>query len=469
MTTPTTTAPPAVDEATLRRHTALGDTFAVLRTALRLLGRHWPVLIALSLAGFAARHALLMASVKASDLNRFLAVLVFALVPASMLVSMLLMMQVVRSSLPDLVPTNKSGDRDALFLHFAGVFVPFLAVYAAYDFIDEDRRNFYYEVWYDATSQGFATGDLSLMDTSSRLPTGASITMAVVIGAAILARMLFGVVTRRAKGNLAVGIARSYLEATWVSLTALSLNGIGNDIYFWLLERRLWVWLDAAAHTAASWFGPFSPAAQRVVEWFEGILGSIDSVFLIPVAWLTIGCIVYGRELVSPPRVQGGQARWRRMSRVLRAVVTPIRNGVDDRFGPMVRGFRMLKLAGLRTMLLFCLAFVVAQALPEWLWELERVIIGPQDLNAVWVPLSGPLSSVNEAIGLIVTICLVTAAVDHVRRVSPPPPPPPPKPASPPVDTQPEVAGELEWPAYLHGDGLDTDGREEKNRGGILT
>ena len=68
-------------------------------------------------------------------------------------------------------------------------------------------------------------------------------------------------------------------------------------------------------------------------------------------------------------------------------------------------------------MLLFCLAFVVAQSIPEWLWELERWIIGPQDLSAVWVPVSGPLSSFNESIGLILTICLVTAAVDYVLRV----------------------------------------------------
>jgi len=288
--------------------------------------------------------------------------------------------------------------------------------------------------------------------------------MAVIIGSAVLVRLLFGLATQRAKGNLAVGFSRAYLEATWVSLAALSFTQIGNDVYFWLIGRQVWGWIDTAAHTVADLFGPLSPAAHKVVVWFWEILGSIDLVFIIPIAWLTIGCVIYGHDLVSPPRSEREAAvlkRWERVPGPIRTLLIPARNGADDRFGPMVRGFRLLKLAGLRTMLLFCLAFVVAQSLPEWLWELERLIVGPQDLDAVWVPLSAPLGTVNEGIGLIATICLVTAAVDHVLRVAPPP-------ASSAADVQPDVAGKLELPAYLYGDGLDAGGREEKSRGGVL-
>lgn len=329
-------------------------------------------------------------------------------------------------------------------------------------------------MWFDETlNNPEIFTNPSSVSTADRLPQGASLTMAIIIGSAILVRALFGLVTRRAQGNLAVGISRGYLEASWLALTALSFTNIGNDIYLWLLERRMWVWLDTAAHTVASWFGPLSPAAHKVVEWFGTILGSIDTVFIIPIAWLTIGFVVYGHELVSPPRTEREAAvlkRWQRVPKPVRATLIPLRNGVDDRFGPMVRGFRLLKAAGLRTMLLFCLAFVVGQAVPEWLWELERLIVGPQALDAVWIPLSGPLSTINEAIGLMLTICLVTAAVDHVLRVTQPPAAAVDRPAEPSsVDVQPDVAGELKYPAYLYGDGLDSGGRDEKNRGGVLT
>jgi hypothetical protein len=435
------------------------------------------VLLALALAGFAARRALLMASVKASALSSTFAVLVFALVPISMLVAMLLMMRVVRSSLPGLMPNNGTGGRDHFFAHIAGVFVPFLAVYAAYDYFNEDRRDFLYEVWFDEINNPEIFDNPSAIGTADRLPPGASLTMGLIIGSALLVRLLFGLITQRAKGNLAVGFSRAYLEATWVALAALSFTGILNDGYFWLLERRVWGWIDTAAHAVADLFGPLSPAAHKVVEWFGTILGSIDSVFLIPVAWLTIGCVIYGRELVALSSDQQAAVlkRWERFPRPVRALLIPVRNGTDDRFGPMVRGFRLLKLAGLPTMLLFCLAFVVAQALPEWLWELERLIVGPQDLDAVWVPLSGPMSSFNEAVGLVVSICVVAAAVDHVLRVAPQAfavPPDEPSAVSPvgssAADVKPDVAGKLELPAYLYGDGVDAGGRDEKGRGGIL-
>jgi hypothetical protein len=237
-----------------------------------------------------------------------------------------------------------------------------------------------------------------------------------------------------------------------------------------MADRRLVAWINESTDFATSLFGPLSPAAERVVGWFGEIIGSVNAVFIVPLAWLTIGCVIYGHELVSPPRSVAELAalqRWQRLPAPARAILIPLRNGADDRFGPMVRGFRLLRHAGLRTMLLFCLAFVVAQSLPEWLWEVERLIIGPQDLGSVWMPLSGPMSTFNECVGLMLTICLVTAAVDYVLRVPPPAPVEPPAARSP-ADVQPDVVGELSYPSYLYSDGLGVGGREEQNRGSVL-
>ena len=464
MTTPTAGSTPA-------HHSAFGDTFAVVRCALRLLWRHWPVLIALALAGFAARQGLLMASVKASALSPVVAVLVFALIPVSMLVAMLLMMRVVRTSLPESTPIKLADDRSAFLTRIASVLVPFLAVYAAYDYFVDDKQSFLYEVWFDETlNNPDLFNNPAAVNVRERLPIDFNLTMAIVIGSAIGLRLLFGLASRRAQGNLFLGFSRGYLEATWISLTALSFERIFVPVEGWVLDRRLAVWVVQSIDFMTSLFGPLSPAADRVVEWFGEILGSADAVLIVPFAWLTIGCVIYGHELVSPPRSGSEMAthqRWQRLPSPVRAVLLPLRNGADDRFGPMARGFRLLRHAGLRTMLLFCLAFVVAQSLPEWLWELERLIIGPQDLGSVWIPLSGPMSTLNESIGLMLTICLVTAAVDYVLRVPPPAPPSSPEPQSPP-DVQPDVAGELGYPSYLYGDGLGVGGRDEQNRGSVL-
>lgn len=458
------------------RPSAIGGSLVVVRSALRLLWRHWPVLIALALAGFVARQGILMLSVEASELSSSLALLVFALVPVSMLVPMLLMMRVVRRSLPESTPLKLPGDRDAFLAHIASVLVPFLAVYAAYDYFKEDGQSFLYEIWFDETINN---PDLftnpSSVDTAARIPGTFNLSLAIVIGSAIGGRILLGIAARNRPGNLAIGFSRGYLEATWLSVTAISFHKIFIPTEEWFFSRQLWAWVDTAVAHFASLFGPLGPATRAVADWLGQILTSVDAVLIVPFAWLTIGCVIYGHDLISPKRSGTEDAvlqRWQRLPAPVRGLMVPLRNGADERFGPMVRGFAMLKQAGLRPLLLFCLAFVVAQSVPEWLWEIQRWIIGPQDLNAVWVPVSGPLSSFNESIGLILTICLVTAAVDYVLRVpgnAEPAPTPPAPPHSPVADAEPEVAGELAYPAYLYGDGLDALGGNEKDRRSVLT
>jgi hypothetical protein len=57
------------------------------------------------------------------------------------------------------------------------------------------------------------------------------------------------------------------------------------------------------------------------------------------------------------------------------------------------------------------------------MWEAERFLIGPRDLQDVWIPISGPLALLNDAVGVVLLTCLLGAAVDRVLRLQPPPPP----------------------------------------------
>jgi hypothetical protein len=72
-------------------------------------------------------------------------------------------------------------------------------------------------------------------------------------------------------------------------------------------------------------------------------------------------------------------------------------------------------------MLFFCISFLVAQTARDWLWEVERLLIGPRDLEEVWWPLSGPLSVLNDAVGVVLLAALLAAAVDRVLRLQPAP------------------------------------------------
>lgn len=471
-----TITPPGADTAQQPRHSAFGDTFAVVRSALRLVWRHWPVLMSLAIFGFALRYAFTYAAVKASALHPAFAVLVYALIPIAMLVPMLLMLRVVRRSLPELPgsPGGTRSERLAGLSSMASVLLPFLAVYAAYEYFDEDRRRFVYEIWLDET---FNNPELwtnpASVNVGERLPSPLSLTMATLIGAAVVLRMVLGFAARNRQPGVALGFSRVYLEATWIGLTAVPASILLTEVDGWLSDRALVNWFQTALSKVTALFGPLSGAADSVVAWLGQIAGTADAVILIPIAWLTIGCVVYGHELVSPPRAQTealALQRWQRLNPAVRSMLLPIRNAADDRFGPMARGLSLLKHAGLRTMLLFCLAFVVAQSAPEWLWEVARLIIGPQDLD-VWQPLAGPVATFSEAIGLMLTICLVAAAVDHVLRVPPPPAEPSggePVPPSP-GDGQPDVTGVHQVPVDLQGGRFGVGGRDEQSRDAVFT
>lgn len=443
----------------------------MVRSATRLLLRHWPVMLALALAGFAARRGFLTLSVEASELHAIVGLLVFAMVPLSMLVALMLMMRVARSALPDPAPATEAESKPGVFQHFASVLVPFLAVYAAYDYFDDDRRSYVYEIWADENlNNGDVFTNLSAVDLQSRLPFDINAIMLAVAGVAFGLRMLLGWLAK-SKNHALLGFSRGYLEATWLTLGAVTVSGLTGPAFDWIEQRRVIAWIGETTDAIVASLGPFSSIADWLVTFGTDMVKSADAVILVPIAWLTIGCVVYGQRMVSPSvsdpaAVEKARQRWDRLPGRAQTVLTPLRTDARDRFGPMVRGLRLLKHAGLPTMLLFCLAFVVAQSVPHWLWEVERWMIGPHDLGQFWMPLSGPLSTVNFAVGATLTICLVTAAVDHVLRVPVTEPDVAAQESA--GDAQPGELGEAGAPADVHGDGLGSTGHDEQERRAVV-
>jgi len=158
------------------------------------------------------------------------------------------------------------------------------------------------------------------------------------------------------------------------------------------------------------------------------VFGLVDVVIVVPFAWLAIGAVVYGYDSapLPPPGHRLYQRAARKVSsgpRAVRRVVTDVGADLSDRFAPLLRGLRLLLHTGRSSMLLFWLAFLIAQTAPQWLWELERLLVGPRDLGLVWAPLSGPLGVVNDAIGSVLVVCLLAAVVERAMTGRAPAPP----------------------------------------------
>jgi hypothetical protein len=419
---------------------AVVETGAVLAMAVRLLWRHWPVLFALYFAGAAARQFILIGAVQASKAHAALGMMVVILRPIATLSALVLMLRVTRPSLPWLAaatadpPASDTLEgaaprRSTLLDHIASALVPFLAVYASWGYLTQDVSDYVYEVWADATfNDPRVLDDPSVLsrELDDRLPFDMTTGLIVVVVFAVLLRWLLNT-WRGGRKWPALGIIGAYVEVAWILVTVAALNQARDPLTGWLRERKVVQWLLDVWNGFVDSLGPFTDVVRSTVEWLVAAFTSADSVIVVPLAWLAVGAVVYGHKL-APPAPTGSELieraskRWNALPKPVRVVGANLSSDVRERFMPLVHGVRTLARAGLAPMLFFCISFLIAQTATDWMWEMERILIGPRDLNKVWIPISGPLSLLNDAVGQVLLACLLAAAVDRVLRVLPSPP-----------------------------------------------
>jgi hypothetical protein len=423
---------------------AVRDTGAVLAMAARLLWRHWPVLFALFLAGFGGRELVMIAAVHVSDVHGVLGFLVLVLAPITTLTALVLMLRTVRPSLPWLAAAGRAatdlgtGRPRALLDHLGSVLVPFLAVYASYGYLKRDTSEYLYRVWQAETlSNAEIFTAPGKVDVAHRLPFVVGAVLFAVVAVAVTLRWLLAR-WEGARRRPWLGLLGAYVEVIWITLIAGLITQLHGSATDWLAERRVVRWLTDLWNSTVDSLGPLARPVHGTGSWLWGLLADIDVVIVVPLAWLAVGAVVYGHKLAAPlPDHDFSSAaaqRWSIVPGAVRKVAADLSTDVRSRFAPLIDGVRLLVRTGAAPMLLFCVAFVVAQTASAWLWELERLVIGPQDLNVVWRPLSGPLSVLNDAVGTVLLACLLGAAVDRVLRVpglaspagpdAPTPPPP---------------------------------------------
>jgi hypothetical protein len=392
-----------------RRFGALGDSLWVLRQAGVLFGRHWPVLISASLGGVAAHGLLLEAAIRASGINSIAGLLVLVLAPISTLTALVFMLRAIRVSLPYLSSADSSsgvdgsGERRRGLLDFIGrVAVPYLAIYAAYGYMKDDFSTFAYEVW-----------RVEPIHTMDRLPFSPSLGLTSIVVVAVALRFLLG----RLSGSLSFAWTAlgTYVEVIWVGTLAMGLTSARHAFDDWFDAREVSTWWQGALDHL-----PGTQLAALLGGWAHVLYENAELVFVAPVAWLIMGAVVYGREVpeskLTDERLLTAAARRIKRMPVLGAVSGTLSSELQRRFGELLGSIRLLGKAGLRPMLLFCVVFVLVQSADAGLWELERLLIGPHDLNDFWWPASYLLSPINTALRYVLLICLLGAATDRILR-----------------------------------------------------
>ncbi|WP_421741271.1 hypothetical protein [Cellulomonas sp.] len=402
----------------------LRDLGAVVAQGVRLWVRTWPLLLVIALLAVAGRHAAGWAAVNAATVNNTLGWAVLVLAPLSMVAGIVAMLHVLRRDLPALAAIGRtrapddpaSGHERGLVDVLASVFVPFLALYASYGLLAEDRSRYLntaaYREFRESSPFSPDGADGSFVD----LATGWELVAVVVV--AVVLRWMLGRWEGRSHRR-ALAFAGAYVEAFWLLAVAAFATQLLDGMWTWIESRRavaivLEWWL-----TVLDALGPVAGPVDAAVNAVAGVLGNLDDLVVIPLAWLTVGAVVYGHKLAAPPKPEPRVrlAAWQRVPAPVRRWTTeaaaPVVGDVRGRFTALADGLRRLAIAGLGPMLVFALAFLVATRLEEGILLLFRAISGPQDVDT-WLAFAPMVSSVATAVGLTVTMALLAAGVDRI-------------------------------------------------------
>ncbi len=398
------------------------------------------MLLTLALLGGAVRMGAIWAATVISDYDNTLGVLMLVLAPLGSVTAIVLMLYALRGSLPHIASAGSSTAPDDALRHrerrlidmLASVLVPFLAVYASYGLLKEDTDRYINAVAADeflANADIFYRPDNGIDVNRFVFATGWA-AVAVVVGALIFR---FGLTKLEgARRWAALGFIGAYVEVLWLTTLAAHVTIYQNTLWDWVESRRgveIFVdsWLDLL-----DVIGPAANPVDYAADWLLGVLGNFDAIVVVPVAWLTVGAVVYGHKLVPPPEPSERELPiMAKVPPVVRRWGGELFADVKDRFAGLFGGLRQLAVAGLGPMLIFGLAFLASARLEDGLNLLARHLIGPREVDT-WLAFSPHVTTVTRAIGLTVTMCLLAAAVDRVLARSSGPQP----------SVQPETANE---------------------------
>ena len=288
---------------------AVVEATSVVRAGLRLLWDHWPVLLTIFLFGSAIRAAVLWGAMKATLWHAWAGQALLPLAPLATVAALILALRVVAPSLRwvhfqgDGAEDSAEGkaaqrpnlieDRLALL---SATLIPFFAVYAAQGYLRQDTRQFLNETAADTFqfSADFWQGGSELRVDRLAFPEGWWFwgTVAVALGLRWLIDRF-----ELPKKHLGWGWLAAYVEVAWVALFAKAAMNKFTDWTDWLKDRQAAVVTRDAYENATSSLGGVGALSDKIVGFFATIIGQADAVIIVPMAWLTVGAIVYGRSL----------------------------------------------------------------------------------------------------------------------------------------------------------------------------
>ncbi|MFC7485966.1 hypothetical protein ACOCJ7_05510 [Knoellia sp. CPCC 206453] len=394
------------------------DIPAVLVSAARILRTYWAPFIVIACLGLAVRSGALWIAVEVSDHNAFVAQLILVVAPLGFLLAMIAMLYLTRGALPNVVELSKREARQAttekremrLVDVAVSVLVPFLAVYVSYGLLKEDLLRFTNEAAYAEFNQ-FSLSETPDYDFAGRLAIYDWQVVLTIVAIAWVLRFALGKIESVTR-FLWLAFLGALVEVYYTSQVAQKVSEIRDAGVAWVEGRRASRAVLEQYDTVVANLGPLANPVDTVTGWLFGLLGAIDAVVIVPLAWLTVGAVVLGHKL-SPPESAGREPnpRWERIPAPVRRYGGGLVADLRERWSAFWNGLRMMATAGLLPMLTFCLAFLLVIRIPWAVGQLLRLAIGPTE-TTTWLAFSPMEKVAGLAITMVLAAALLAAAID---------------------------------------------------------
>ncbi len=395
----------------------LQEALLIPLAASRLAARHLPTLVTIVCLGLAARQGIIWLAVWSSTSNALVPTLLMPLAPLAVMVSLIVSLWLLFPSLSFLSATfsnpRQSESRSVRLLSIGGLLIPFLTVYVTHGLLKEDLAQYRYSATTDeALNQGFnADFSRAFIDNTG-----------ILIGLVVVTVILRKLIGYFALGEKNVGLASlsAYLEVLWMGTVSVLLTNSLTRAEEWLTSRAV------IAPAYREFLSLKSEATQRgsilvtAWDWAVENLPKLSELVAVPIAWLTLGAVVYGTTLVGSAASAGSgtsgaadaaptrSRRWRREAQ------SAAENALSPVLGPLRTvwgGIVTLSRAGLLPMLLFCVVFIFASLVELTVVWAARAIVGPQDSLAA-AALSPYILIVARLVYFITAMCLLAAALN---------------------------------------------------------
>lgn len=399
-------------------HRGTGALAALTLTG-RLWWRHWPQLVLLVLVRVLAGHYLIDGAVEVGLQNRLLGLCALSVPVLADLLIFVAMFHVLKPSLPLLgrpggglrIQASGEARREAFLDGLTLVLVPFFAYYAAWGLLGDTVRRYSLRA---LERQDPFTQHGSILDV-----LGAPGLIAVIAVTWLLRRGLKSLDARRHRAVWKLLI--TLCEATWLFIGLFVFNAWKGRAVEWWHSRAAYGWWDAVVQ----WSG--LPAV--LAAWLSRGLAALRDVALyaaLPLVWLAMTALVYGRELgraevlaTADSRLGRFAARYRRLPPSVHRSAEHLVTGYRKRFVPIIHSVRLVLAAGLPLLVVLAVGYRALAWLSLWAWIGVTHVIGPHSIEAwqviasvLGLVLVGPLQTTPSLLVEPLRICLLAAVLE---------------------------------------------------------